>query len=120
MNNSPAIFALSALRQFLPFLAKIGPARFRRWVVDWIPSKRIQKVKMSSDVMHDSAQTILKERREQLAKCDLNKIAEDERPRDIISVLRKYRQSNSSRSGSLIDLHSERKREMCPRAENER
>ncbi|TEB29194.1 cytochrome P450 [Coprinellus micaceus] len=59
----PTLFSLALVRNFAPFLVKLGPPAFRRWVVERIPSRRVRKVMESSDVMHESARGILDERR---------------------------------------------------------
>ncbi|KAF9048023.1 cytochrome P450 [Hymenopellis radicata] len=72
----PTLFSLSLVRQFAPFLSRMGPPAFRRWLVEHTPHHAVQKVKAMSDVMHDTACAILNEKR----------MGEKE-GRDIISVL---------------------------------
>ncbi|KAJ7152026.1 cytochrome P450 [Mycena filopes] len=55
----PTLFSLSLVRQFAPFLVRLGPAWLRRKFVEWTPNKAVQKVKNMSDVMHDTAVNIL-------------------------------------------------------------
>ncbi|KAG6865211.1 hypothetical protein C0991_004412 [Blastosporella zonata] len=83
----PTIFSLSLVRQFAPFLSRLGPPAFRRKLVDWIPNQAIQKVKGMSDVMHETALEILRRKR-----IDITQETEPESPeaasaKDIISVL---------------------------------
>ncbi|KAL0575693.1 hypothetical protein V5O48_006281 [Marasmius crinis-equi] len=75
----PTLFSLALVRQFLPFLSRIGSPSFRRWVVECTPNRSVQKLKHISDVMHDTARSILEDRR--------RNIREESEGRDIISIL---------------------------------
>ncbi|KAK0197765.1 cytochrome P450 [Armillaria mellea] len=77
----PTIFSLSLIRQFAPFLSKLGSPGFRRWLVEWTPNRAVQKVKSISDVMHNTAKEILVAKREEIGR------EEVKGKRDIISVL---------------------------------
>ncbi|KAG7440063.1 cytochrome P450 [Guyanagaster necrorhizus] len=77
----PTIFSLSLIRQFAPFLSRLGSPSFRRWLVEWTPNQAVQKVKSISDVMHDTAREILMVKREELGR------EKAKSNRDIISVL---------------------------------
>jgi adenine C2-methylase RlmN of 23S rRNA A2503 and tRNA A37 len=77
------LFSLSVIRQFAPFLSSLGPAWFRRKIVEWTPHHLIQKVKDMSDVMHQTAQEILSRKRKELLK----EMDTEENGKDIISVL---------------------------------
>ncbi|RXW23304.1 hypothetical protein EST38_g2537 [Candolleomyces aberdarensis] len=87
----PTLFSFALARQFTPFVVKLGPAWFRRKLVEWMPSRRVQKVKEISDVMHDYAGKILKERRDQQTRllADGEDSGESGRPKDVISMLLK-------------------------------
>ncbi|KAJ2930111.1 hypothetical protein H1R20_g6976, partial [Candolleomyces eurysporus] len=91
MTGSPTLFSFALARQFTPFVVKLGPAWFRRKLVEWMPSRRVQKVKEISDVMHDYAGKILKERRDQQTRLLANgeDSGESGRPKDVISMLLK-------------------------------
>ncbi|KIY50941.1 cytochrome P450 [Fistulina hepatica ATCC 64428] len=78
----PTLFSLAMVRQFAPFLTRFGPPWFRRKLVDWVPSAAVQKVKHMSDVMHDQAQSILKDKKRALVSGN-----EISRTKDIISFL---------------------------------
>ncbi|KAF6742238.1 cytochrome P450 [Ephemerocybe angulata] len=83
----PTLFSLALVRQFAPFLSKLGPAWFRRKLVEWTPNKKVQKVKATSDLMHESAKAILEERRAQLLdEADLGS-QDGGRAKDLISML---------------------------------
>ncbi|KAH6903378.1 cytochrome P450 [Coprinopsis sp. MPI-PUGE-AT-0042] len=61
----PTLFSLALVRQFAPFLVSLGPPWLRRKLVEWTPIKSVQKVKNMSDVMHNAAQDILRQKREE-------------------------------------------------------
>ncbi|PPQ83855.1 hypothetical protein CVT25_000911 [Psilocybe cyanescens] len=67
---SPTLFSLALVRQFAPFLAKLGPPSFRRKLVEWTPHKAVQKVLNMSDVMHETAMDILEKKRAQMHGSD--------------------------------------------------
>ncbi|KAK7024692.1 cytochrome P450 [Favolaschia claudopus] len=79
----PTMFSLSLVRQFAPFLVRLGPAGWRRRLVEWTPSKAVRKVKMMSDVMHHTAMDILEHARAGLQQRD------GRYAKDIISLLLK-------------------------------
>ncbi|KAJ7078782.1 cytochrome P450 [Mycena epipterygia] len=80
----PTIFSLSLVRQFAPFLVRLGPAWVRRRLVEWTPNAAVQKVKEMSDVMHATAVEILVDARARLERADAGIGA---RAKDIISLL---------------------------------
>ncbi|KDQ55381.1 hypothetical protein JAAARDRAFT_134081 [Jaapia argillacea MUCL 33604] len=61
----PTLFKIALLRQFAPFLARLGPAWFRRKLVELTPNDTIQKVKNMSDVMYNAAKEILRRKKEE-------------------------------------------------------
>ncbi|KAF7369849.1 hypothetical protein MSAN_00613900 [Mycena sanguinolenta] len=73
-------FSLSLVRQFAPFLVRLGPAWMRRRLVEWTPNAAVQKVKRMSDVMHQTAVDILADAREGLRQ-------EENDVKNIISLL---------------------------------
>ncbi|GLB36851.1 putative cytochrome P450 [Lyophyllum shimeji] len=83
----PTIFSLSLIRQFAPFLSRLGPPSFRRKLVDWTPNQAVQKVKKMSDVMHETAQDILRRKRMAITQELEAGSTGSSRAKDIISVL---------------------------------
>ncbi|EIM84054.1 cytochrome P450 [Stereum hirsutum FP-91666 SS1] len=55
----PALFSVSLIRQFAPFLSRLGPPAFRRKIVEWTPNETVQKITEMSDVMYGTARGIL-------------------------------------------------------------
>ncbi|KAF8193953.1 cytochrome P450 [Mycena galopus ATCC 62051] len=91
----PTIFSLSLIRQFAPFLVRLGPAWIRRRLVEWTPNKAVQKVKRMSDVMHQTAVDILEDRREGLRREEGGVLGA--RAKDIISLLLRANQIASTK-----------------------
>ncbi|KAL0960499.1 hypothetical protein HGRIS_005537 [Hohenbuehelia grisea] len=80
----PTLFSLSLIRQFAPFLSRLGSPAFRRRLVELTPIKAVQKVKNMSDVMYHTARGILQQKREAL----LNKGSDqDSDTKDLITEL---------------------------------
>lgn len=74
-------------RIFLPIAVKLGPASFRRRVVDMLPSSNIQRMKDISDILHARSVQIFNEKKAALARGDdaiKHQIGEG---RDIMSIL---------------------------------
>ncbi|KAF7760629.1 hypothetical protein Agabi119p4_10038 [Agaricus bisporus var. burnettii] len=84
----PTIFKISLIRQFAPFLVRLGPPWLRRKLVEWTPSNIIQKLKDMSDIMHAQAKEILELKRQELRQNphSVNEIQEGQL-KDIISEL---------------------------------
>ncbi|KAG6806535.1 hypothetical protein H0H93_002805 [Arthromyces matolae] len=85
-RRSPTIFSLSLVRQFAPFLSRLGPPAFRRMLVKFIPNQAVQKVKRMSDVMHETALEILRKKRKSISH-ELEAESSESAAKDIISVL---------------------------------
>lgn len=47
----PTLLKLSLLRYFVPYLRMLGPARFRRFVVERVPVQTVQRIKEISDTL---------------------------------------------------------------------
>ncbi|KAF4623118.1 hypothetical protein D9613_001355 [Agrocybe pediades] len=95
----PTLFSLSLVRQFAPFLVKLGPPWFRRKLVEWTPHKSVQKVMNMSDVMHEKATEILGQKRAQA----IDSTEDDEK--DIISILlRQNEKAKRSGGEQLSDI----------------
>ena len=58
----PALVDLVLWRRFLPALIKMGPASFRRWVVERIPSSGVQNMREIIDIMDVNARELVAER----------------------------------------------------------
>ncbi|KAG5653423.1 hypothetical protein H0H81_000534 [Sphagnurus paluster] len=81
------MFSLSLVRQFAPFLSKLGAPSFRRMVVEWTPNQAVQKVKNISDIMHNTAQEILRSKVAAITGEHKEDSAEPACAKDLISVL---------------------------------
>ncbi|KAI0333105.1 cytochrome P450 [Cubamyces sp. BRFM 1775] len=83
------------LRQLLPVLVHIGPASFRRKVVEMIPYGPAQRMKQISDAMHDRSVRIINEKREALERGDEALKHQIGEGKDIMSVLLRANMSAS-------------------------
>ena len=72
-----------AMRQASPFLTSLGPAWFRRWMVDLLPIPQVQQLKHVVDVLYETSIRIIGEKKAALANGDKYQ------GKDIISILRK-------------------------------
>ena len=74
-----------AMRQASPLLTKLGPAWFRRWLVDRLPLAPVQQLKNVVDVLHNTSVRIIAEKKALLESDEVKA------GKDIISILRKSR-----------------------------
>ncbi|KAI0717428.1 cytochrome P450 [Cerioporus squamosus] len=74
-------------RLLLPYVADLGPAAFRRRVVEVIPSGSIQRLKDISDIMHERSVHIFNEKKAALEKGDDALKHQVGEGRDIMSIL---------------------------------
>ncbi|KAH9941249.1 cytochrome P450 [Epithele typhae] len=58
----PALSHFALWRRLLPVLIKLGPAAFRRWIVDHIPSKHAQKLRDVIHVLNTQARQLVAEK----------------------------------------------------------
>lgn len=86
--SSPTIFKVAIIRQYLPFLVKLGPPRFRRFLVDLYPSQTIQTVKKIVETMHTTSVEVFKSKTTALAQGDQAVAMQVGEGKDIMSVLR--------------------------------
>lgn len=77
---------LRPLRRILPFLVKLGPARFRRWIIHKIPLKSVRK---SCDVVDKMAETTMEVYQHKKKLIDANDFeSEVGQGRDIMTLIR--------------------------------
>ncbi|CAE6445955.1 unnamed protein product [Rhizoctonia solani] len=83
----PLITELWYIRPFLPTLMKIGPARFRRFVVDCISFGPINRLKRVTDTMDETAAEVYSQKKRALASGTLD--SEIAAGNDVMSMLLK-------------------------------
>ena len=74
-------------RRLLPVLVNIGPAAFRKFVVEHHPSEPVQRVRKIIDVMDSNARRIVSEKLEAVRTGDESKFNEFDGGKDILSRL---------------------------------
>ena len=85
----PSAFKLSTFRLFIPFFVQFGSGKFRRKVMDNMPSKLLQRVKDIVDVMDETSSEIYQQKKMAFAKGDAAVLQQVGYGRDIMSILRK-------------------------------
>lgn len=80
---NPLTFKLSTYRAFLPYWVQLGPAWFRKRLVDWVPWPDLHRVKAVIYRMDDIAQDILQTRKQAFADGESY-------GRDILSAIMRY------------------------------
>ena len=79
------------LRQFMPYLVKIGTPSFRRKMLRLIPSKTIQMVTDIVDIMHEQSVEVYNAKKEALNKGEDAVVQQVGKGKDILSILREFK-----------------------------
>ena len=83
----PTIVRLNGVILFLPYLNKIGPAWFRRAIVNLIPSKLVQLLKKIINVMEETSVEIVQKKRKALQLGEETVVKQIGKGKDILSTL---------------------------------
>lgn len=85
--SSPTLFSISLLRLLTPFITRLGPPGFRRFMLRFVPIKAVHKVKAMADAMEETCMAILKTKRERsrAGEAEKNGVVDDEK--DVLSIL---------------------------------
>ncbi|KAG5718646.1 putative cytochrome P450 4d20 [Termitomyces sp. T112] len=87
---SPTTAKMMLLREYLlPTLVKIGSPRFRRWVVDHIPMKRIRAMRDIVDTLDRTTTEIFEGKKRTLKEGDEALSKQVDQAKDILSILMK-------------------------------
>ncbi|KAG5338035.1 hypothetical protein C0989_008367 [Termitomyces sp. Mn162] len=85
---SPTTAKMMLLREYLlPTLVKIGSPRFRRWVVDHIPMKRIRAMRDIVDTLDRTTTEIFEGKKRTLKEGDEALSKQVDQAKDILSIL---------------------------------
>lgn len=88
-HYSPAAGKVPWIRVITPYISYLGPARFRRFLLDLVPLRNVQNIKYIIDTLHERSKEIYHAKKAAVEKGDtdlLNAVGEG---KDIMSVLRK-------------------------------
>ncbi|KII90987.1 hypothetical protein PLICRDRAFT_52656 [Plicaturopsis crispa FD-325 SS-3] len=85
----PSVMRISIALQCLPFFVKLGPAWFRRFLVNLIPSKDVRQVRDMVDVIEKSSVDIFEGKKRALAEGKESVLQQVGQGRDIMSILLK-------------------------------
>ncbi|KAL6306627.1 cytochrome P450 [Sparassis latifolia] len=80
-------YSMGLLRYLLPLLTKLGPPGFRRRLVDFVPNRRLQRLKITVDLIHRRSTEIFNEKKATLLKGDEAVSQRLGKGKDIISIL---------------------------------
>ncbi|KAI0718795.1 cytochrome P450 [Cerioporus squamosus] len=85
----PALYDLSVFRWAMPYVSLIGTPGFRRRILEWIPMKRLHKLKSVVDTMHGRAREIYAEKKALLDRGDEALLEQVGEGKDLMSILLK-------------------------------
>ena len=78
---------IAILRRLVPYVTEFGTPTFRRWVLDMLPHKGVQKLKSIVDVMHERSVEIYKLKKQALDQGDEAVAHQVGEGKDIMSIL---------------------------------
>ena len=78
---------LRHLRGFLPYIVRLGPAWFRRMLLDLIPYEKLQRIKRNCDVVNRGCQNLFNAKKEALKRGDETLLQLVGEGKDVMSVL---------------------------------
>ncbi len=84
---SPTLFSLSIYRMLIPFVGNLGPASFRRKVLDIWPNPNVQKMKNLVDTLHRQAVKIVGSKKAAIEKGDEAVLHQRGEGKDIMTIL---------------------------------
>lgn len=87
LSSSPVLIDLDKHLRVLPYVMNIGPAWFRRFIIDILPSKPVQKMKGIIDIMQKTSEDIVAQKREALAAGEDSVVRQMGAGKDIMSIL---------------------------------
>lgn len=79
--------SLGPIIALLPYIGNIGPAWFRRKVVDWTPSKAVHKLRDIVDVMHSTSIEIYQTKKAALEAGEDALMSQVANGKDIMTIL---------------------------------
>jgi hypothetical protein len=85
-----SLFSLGVFLPLIPLLKKIGSPRFRRFVIDLLPSKRVRKMKNIVDIMDKTSKSVLERKKASLSQDDDVVSEQIHEAKDIMSVLCRF------------------------------
>lgn len=83
------MFGLRFVNTYLNGLFTLGPASFRRFVVDILPIRKVQDIKSIVDVLHNTSVEILNIKKKALKEGDKAMTSQIGQGKDLMSILRK-------------------------------
>lgn len=82
------MWALGGLIMTVPYVSKLGPARFRRWLLNLLPISSVQHLKGLADIMDERSKCIISGKRSALEEGDEVVLQQIGEGKDIMSILR--------------------------------
>ncbi|CCM05747.1 uncharacterized protein FIBRA_07979 [Fibroporia radiculosa] len=91
----PNLVKLPVVRLMLPYLTKIGPPAFRRFVISLVPDNDVQRIKSIVDTMDFQSRTIFEKKKTALLQGDEAILQQVGEGKDIMSILMRANASTS-------------------------
>ena len=98
ISYSPNIFRLAALRRLTPFLVRLGPPGFRRFIMKLVPNKTVRRTQDIVDIMDRTSVELFQRKKLALQQGDEAVLAQVGRGKDIMSILCMYQFLTSFRT----------------------
>ncbi|PIL33302.1 cytochrome P450 [Ganoderma sinense ZZ0214-1] len=83
----PTIVEIEFMRVVIPFIGYLGPAWFRRWLLNLIPQKSVQRMKYIVDTMYERSKEIFEAKKALIESGDDAMLHQVGEGRDVMSIL---------------------------------
>ena len=87
LSCRPVLFTMISIQDYLPILAKIGPPRFRRFIVNHLPFKNVKRLRDIVDTIYETSVGIFRAKERALQEGDEVLMKQIGKGKDIISIL---------------------------------
>ncbi|CCM01003.1 uncharacterized protein FIBRA_03051 [Fibroporia radiculosa] len=98
-NLIPNLVQVPILRLMVPYLMRVGPAAFRRFVLNFVPDGDVQRFKSIVDTMESQSRAIFEKKKAALLQGEEAVLQQVGEGKDIISILMRANASSSEAEG---------------------
>ena len=74
----------------MPYIGYLGPAWFRKWLLDFVPDPKVQRVKRLTYMVHNRSMEIFEEKKAAIKRGDQEILHVVGEGKDVMSILRRF------------------------------
>ncbi len=88
--NRPSVTQTTRYRFIFPYLRYLGPAWFRRMLLDMVPNRGVQRIKNVTNIVHEKSKEIFLAKKSAIERGDQELLHTVGEGKDIMSILCEY------------------------------